>query len=276
MTADYKLSIVTCVFNGEKTIEDTILSVINQKFNNLELIIIDGLSTDSTIEIAKKYASKDKRIKVISEKDTGIYDAYNKGLKYASGDYILFLNADDFLFSNSLESVSKNMKNKYADIFSFSIAMINENDRYYKKIIRSKIDNHSINNSTILTPGIIYKKNIFEKIGNFDTMFKICADVDIIYRSLNSNLKIIYSDTLLTFMREGGISTSLKFEFLKKKEQYKAHIKNSKKLISKYFFILFFRLVKVILLNTILKQKLKIMKKNLQDKFDEKKIFWFR
>ena len=80
-----KISVITSVFNGEKTIEDTILSVLNQDYSNFELIIVDGLSKDSTIKIVQKYAETDTRIKIISEKDKGIYDAFNKGVLNSSG-----------------------------------------------------------------------------------------------------------------------------------------------------------------------------------------------
>ncbi|MPW86995.1 glycosyltransferase, partial [Moraxella catarrhalis] len=89
-----KVSVITACFNSEKTIEDTILSVLHQTYKNIEYIIIDGASTDSTLEIIQKY--RDQIACVMSEKDKGIYDAMNKGIKRSSGDIIALLNSDDF------------------------------------------------------------------------------------------------------------------------------------------------------------------------------------
>ncbi len=270
-----KISVITSVFNGEKTIEDTILSVLNQDYSNFELIVIDGLSKDLTIKIVQKYAENDNRIKIISEKDRGIYDAFNKGVLNSSGDIIMFVNADDFLFPNALTSINKNFDIQNNDLFAGSLSMINEKDKYYKEIFRSKIPKHSIISPVILTIGICFNKKVFEKIGTFDISYKICADVDFIYRCLNKSVKIQYSDILISNMREGGISSNYKFEFLKKREQLKAHYNNSDKLNFKYTFQLISNLFKVLILNIFFADKLMQKRKKIQDKYDSNKIFWF-
>ena len=104
------ISIITVCFNSEKTIANTIESVINQKYQNIEFIIIDGKSTDETFNIIQKY--KANITKIISEKDNGIYDAFNKGLELATGDLIGFVNSDDLLTPNALELLIK-YYNKY-------------------------------------------------------------------------------------------------------------------------------------------------------------------
>ena len=88
-----KISVITVCYNSENTIERTIKSVLSQTYQDIEYIIVDGLSTDKTLEIVNKY--KDKIAKIISEKDTGLYDAMNKGIDNASGEYLMFLNSDD-------------------------------------------------------------------------------------------------------------------------------------------------------------------------------------
>ena len=93
------VSVVTVVRNGIKTIEQTILSVINQDYHDFEYIIIDGVSTDGTLEILNKYS--DKISKIISEPDVGIYDAMNKGIALANGDWVYFLGCDDVLYESS-------------------------------------------------------------------------------------------------------------------------------------------------------------------------------
>ena len=270
------ISVITCVFNGEKTIEDTILSVINQDYEKFEYLIIDGNSNDGTLRIAKSYSKLDSRIKIISEKDNGIYDAYNKGLRNSSGEIILFVNADDFLFPKALSNISKNFDLENYQLFAASIAMVNEEDEYYKEHLRSTIIKHSKTNPTVLTPGICFAKNVFLEIGIFDISYKICADFDFINRCLNKGVKIQYSDLLINHMREGGISSNNKFEFLKKTEQFKASRNNSEKLDIQFALKLFVRFIKTILLGSIFKNKLKAKKKEIQDLYVSKNIFWFK
>ena len=270
------ISVITCVFNGEKTIEDTILSIINQDYEKLELLIIDGNSNDGTLKIAKKYSKIDSRIRIISELDKGIYDAYNKGLTNSLGEIILFVNADDFLFPKALSSISKNFDLVNYQIYAASIAMVNEEDEYYKEHFRSAIAKHSITNPTILTPGICFSKNVFLETGTFDISYKICADFDFINRCLNKGVKIQYSDLLINHMREGGISSNNKFEFLKKTEQFRACKNNSEKLNIKFGLQLFVKFIKTILLGSIFKNKLKAKKKEIQDSYILKNIFWFK
>src|ERR1700753_3551193 len=118
-----KLSVITVVYNDVKGIERTMLSVLNQTYPNIEYILIDGLSTDGTLDIIKKYQD---RIKLISEKDAGIYDAMNKGLAIATGDYVLFMNSGDELYSR--ETVANVFAAATdADIYYGETEMINAN-----------------------------------------------------------------------------------------------------------------------------------------------------
>lgn len=104
-----KISIVTVVYNGGNCIEETIKSVVNQDYINLEYIIVDGASTDETLHVIKKYENNPRSILVLSEKDKGVYDAMNKGIAMATGDWILFMNAGDFFYtSNTVSKVFEN------------------------------------------------------------------------------------------------------------------------------------------------------------------------
>lgn len=118
-----KLSVITIVYNNVKDIERTILSVLNQSYPNIEYIIIDGGSTDGTVEVIKKY--EDRISKWVSEKDKGIYDAMNKGLKLATGEYVLFMNSGDEIYdSTTVEQVFGTAKN--ADIYYGETEMYDE------------------------------------------------------------------------------------------------------------------------------------------------------
>lgn len=118
-----KLSVITIVFNNAKDIERTILSVLNQSYDNIEYLIIDGGSTDGTVDIIKKY---ENRITWLSEKDKGIYDAMNKGLRMAKGDYVLFMNSGDEIYDHStVEKVFSTSPN--ADIYYGETEMYDEN-----------------------------------------------------------------------------------------------------------------------------------------------------
>ena len=117
------LSIITIVYNNVRDIERTMLSVLNQTYSNIEYILVDGASADGTLEIIQRY--QDRLSKVISEKDAGIYDAMNKGLALASGDYVLFMNSGDELFaSDTVEKVFATAPN--ADIYYGETEMYNE------------------------------------------------------------------------------------------------------------------------------------------------------
>lgn len=273
---ELKISIVTCVFNGQETIKDTILSVINQDYENYEMLIIDGVSNDNTVEIVEKFSNQDSRIKLISEVDKGIYDAYNKGVRKSSGEVIIFVNADDFLFKNALRRINMEFNTNEYDVYAGSISILNEKDNYYKKHLRSIVGKHSITNPSILTPGLCFKRDLFKKVGLFNISYKICADFDFISRCINQEINIMYSDSLINNMREGGVSSNLRFEKLKKLEQLKVNYKNSSFINFKYIFTIILKYFKVIILNSIFSQKLKAKKNSFQDEFIERKIFWFR
>lgn len=275
MAAENRISVITSVYNGEKTIEHTILSVLKQDYGNYELIIVDGLSEDRTMEVVHKYASIDDRIRFLSEKDSGIYDAFNKGIQLSSGQIVAFINADDFLAPEALQIVNSSFDLNRYSIFAASLTIINESDMYSKRIYRSKINEHSLTNPVVLTIGCCFKKEIFYETGFFDHTYRICADVDFIYRCLNQGVNIQYSDILLSFMRQGGISSNVKFELLKKKEQLRAHIQNSEQVDLKYTLSLCVKLFKTLFLNTLFKSRLNRLKRISQDFYIPREIFWF-
>jgi glycosyltransferase involved in cell wall biosynthesis len=130
-----KISIITVVYNGEKYLEETIKSVINQTYDNIEYIIIDGGSSDGTLEIIKKY--EDRIDYWVSEQDKGIYDAMNKGIKAFSGDYINFLNAGDSFVSNEVLAKVFDKKQKY-DLVYGAIALQSSENKFLTNVYPKK------------------------------------------------------------------------------------------------------------------------------------------
>lgn len=162
------ITVVTVVYNGEKTLEQTIVSVVNQTYDNIEYIIVDGASTDGTLDIIKKY--EDKIDLWQSEPDGGIYDAMNKGIELANGDFCLFLGSDDILFdAYVMENASRKLCDfnqvYYGDVFLSSHRGI-----YDYKFSKIKLCCHNICHQSIFYPNTIYKKL------EFNGRYKIYAD----------------------------------------------------------------------------------------------------
>ncbi|WOE67794.1 glycosyltransferase family 2 protein [Aeromonas allosaccharophila] len=203
-----KVSIITVCYNSEKTIEDTIRSVENQTYKDIEYIIIDGGSTDQTNEIVKKHSNI---VSVhISEKDNGLYDAMNKGIKLATGDVIGILNSDDVLASNTtIEKIADSIKEVdgvYGDV-GFYDKSLNKKTRHYSsrgfhkaKFSRGFMPAH---------PSCYFKKEFVNRIGLYSLNFKIAADFDFLVRAFSvPNVNFLYVQNEIVKMREGGISTS--------------------------------------------------------------------
>lgn len=187
---DIKISVVTPSFNQSNFLENTILSVVNQNFKNIEYIVIDGGSTDGSLEIIKKY---DKYIHYwISEKDNGQTDAINKGFKVATGDIICFLNSDDFFIKDSLENVANHFKKNLAtDILLCDGIYCNSNgelEKYYRYISPIKIlSKHGI--IAFCQQSMFIKKSSYFKIGGLSNNLHYCMDSDFIYKAIDFGCK---------------------------------------------------------------------------------------
>ncbi len=205
-----KISIITVCYNAQKTIEKTIQSVVNQSYKNIEYIIIDGQSNDKTLSILKLFQSKIS--KLVSESDSGIYNAMNKGINYASGEYLLFLNSDDYLLSHTVieNYMTKINEAKQADIF-YGDLLIYDHTNGKGKIWEAKpVSGKTLYNSTLPHPSTIFKRSIFEELGNYDESYKISADHEFFVRAFVKNKKFQYINILSTLFSTGGVSTSEK------------------------------------------------------------------
>ena len=173
-----KISIITVTKNSEKFLEKNILSVSNQKYRNYEHIIIDGKSTDKTIEIIKRHKKKIK--KFISEKDKNLYEAMNKGIKLATGDIIGILNSDDIYFRNTLEIVNNYFsKNSKLDFLFGSVYKHKLLHGYYPKKISWTFGFYSTH-----SVGFFIRKKSHKKVGFYNTKYKYSSDYDLFYRMI--------------------------------------------------------------------------------------------
>ena len=224
-----KFSIVTVCKNSEDTIRYTLNSVKSQTYKNIEHIIIDGISTDETINIINEYINSEPKLPItfISEKDEGIYDAINKGLKNCTGEYISILNADDIFHSNrSIENIIKLIRaDKENDIFFFGLTYFR--NKNFKKIIRyypSKNFKRWMLNFGIIPPhpASVIKKKIYDLHGNYDKNFKISGDFDLFLRFIKINKLKFKNYKLNTVkMKTGGASgKNLLSYYISLKENY--------------------------------------------------------
>lgn len=210
-----KFSIITVCLNSEKTIKKCLDSVAKQTYNGFEHIVIDGVSNDKTLHILGEF----KNVICISEKDGGIYDAMNKGVDIAKGEYVLFLNSDDeFLPDFLLEC------NKVIDGVDFVSSAIN---LVFKNKVNQWIPKPINNNDffwrmPIPHAGLIVKKTVFKEIGGFDLSFRITSDFDFVIKLLKGNYLGVYNNKSLFNFYMGGISQN--FDVLK--ENHKVRLKH--------------------------------------------------
>ena len=202
-----KYSLIIPTYNSEKTIEKCIKSILNQTYNNFEIIIVNDGSTDNTIEILKKF--KDKRIKIINQKNHGVSFSRNTGIKECSGDYINFIDSDDFIKKNTLEEINKKLNdNKTIDILRYNFMYDNNNYsgisndlyKFSNKLInickiedKEKLMHHfftKYESIPTFSPLLFIKSNVCKKI-KFDEKLSYLEDSDF-YLSLVENSKNIY------------------------------------------------------------------------------------
>ena len=212
-----KVSIITVTMNSEKYLEDTLLSIFSQSYSNIESIVIDGKSTDGTLRILQKYQNE---IRYISEPDSGIYDAMNKGIEMATGDVIGILNSDDVLFDKDvIMNMVKSFSNEIDCVYG-NVILVNEVNKIVRKYSSSNFRLKDFEFGHMPPhPSFYVRKDAFQKYGYYNTTFKISSDYDLLLRFLYKHkLKSKYLDFILVKMRDGGISSSFKNKWLLNKE----------------------------------------------------------
>ena len=230
-----KITIITVVYNNYKTIKTAIESVLNQTYNDIEYIIIDGGSTDGTLDIINNY--KDKISLFISESDNGIYDAMNKGVNLSSGDLIGILNSDD-LYDNNIviqNVVNEFLIDKNLDILYGDLVYVNKIDT--TKIIRKWFSSQYYKNyfedgNVPPHPSLFLKRKIYFESGFFRLDFKLAADYEFMLRVFKKNFyKSKYFNKTLVRMRLGGVTNkNIKNIFIVNVEIIKSWIYNDLKL----------------------------------------------
>ena len=226
------ITIITVVLDGKEHLEQTIKSVVSQSYDNLEYIIIDGGSTDGSIEIIKKYKSKIHLW--VSEPDKGIYDALNKGIKLANGDLIGICHSGDWLEPNALRIVAES---------SLGHNIIAGNLKYWKQdqsdVRKSRPSKDIVYYCSILHTATFIKKELFDDIGLYPTDYRISGDYYWFLKAYLKGYEFHYVDENLTNFRAGGLSDRhLLDSYLENNRARRALFNNTFSIIGSYFILL--------------------------------------
>jgi glycosyltransferase involved in cell wall biosynthesis len=209
-----KLSIITATYNSERTLRDTMESILNQTFQDFEYIIVDGASKDATLDIIREYEPRFQgKMRYLSEPDKGIYDAMNKGFAMATGDVIGILNSDDFFTSEDvLQTVVDGFAGEYVDAVYADIHFVGTDDltkcvRYYSSsVFRPWMMRFGM---IPAHPSFYCRKAVYDQYGSFDTTYRIAADFEILLRLIFIHrIRTRYVKKDFVTMRLGGASTT--------------------------------------------------------------------
>lgn len=206
-----KISIITVCYNSVETIRDTIESVLSQQYPDIEYIIVDGASKDGTLELISEYEGRIS--KVISESDKGIYDAMNKGVQAATGDFVGILNSDDvFAGSDVVQNLVAHLQNNpsadavYADLV---FVQRKEMDVVTRRYSSSGFSPWKVRFGFMIPHPTFYaRRELFDKYGNYKLGYRVSADFELMARFMSKGVKMVRHSAVMVKMREGGISTT--------------------------------------------------------------------
>lgn len=202
-----KVSVLIAVYNGVETLEESITSYLEQTYPDKELIIIDGGSTDGTQEILKEY---DAGIDYwVSEKDRGIYDAWNKALARATGEWICFIGADDYwAHPDAISGLVNEGVSKNVELVSGKVAIVNEQHRVKREWGKPWVWKQIKRHHCIAHPGMMHNRSCFVRNGNYNEKYRIAGDYDFSLR-LGKNTRAAFIDKIFVCMGDSGISHTM-------------------------------------------------------------------
>lgn len=201
MSSRPKISVITITFNAEKVLERTMQSVLNQTFADIEYIIVDGESNDGTLDIIKQYANLDNRIRWISESDKGLYDAMNKGVKMATGEWINCMNAGDIYASNDV------LENVFSKDYSNNITFLYSDNYYLEENGNVTYAKHNHKTLSILHQSCIYRRGLHAEHGYYIVTPKIIVS-DLLFFASIPEEQFYKVDIPISCNMKGGVSAS--------------------------------------------------------------------
>lgn len=229
MENNLKFTVVTVVFNGEQSIAKTVESVLNQSYSPYEYLIFDGCSSDSTVSIVKSYeqAFREKNVnfRVVSEKDSGIYNAMNKGIRQAAGDFISFLNCGDWYETDALENINAFYAEGAFDLTYGGLHYIKPDGTVTDKM--SRLDTFPVSSRHWNHPSMFLKREIYKKYG-FDEKFRAYADFNLYLKLRRDGTVIRVIPRIITNFMADGVSTNVAFKkvLARAGEKYAAYRSN--------------------------------------------------
>jgi len=209
-----KLSIVIATYNAENYIKKALNSVLAQKYSNWECLIIDGASKDKTLSIIEEYEKRDIRIRHISEKDNGIYDAFNKGWKNAKGEWIYYLGSDDTLTYEGIceQMIVAEEASRKIGVINGGVIRVNTDGQQRRCLSNGYFGSHQ---------GMIMRRTVLEELDGFNIKYKILADFDLFVRLKKSKYGVINTENVLAFYNAGGTSEKIKYAKVVFMEKYR-------------------------------------------------------
>lgn len=215
-----KISIITITFNSESSLEETIQSVVSQNYPNLEYLIIDGGSKDGTLNIVEKY--RDKIAVVVSEPDKGISDAFNKGIRKASGEIIGIINSDDILLPGALQTIADSY-DPSVDVYSGKILFWNDaTGETFEGKPDLSFDKLKLQYA-VAHPGRFIRKDAYDKYGNYMVNMRYNMDIELLCRFYHKGATFKHIDKCLAKFRMGGTTAD---PIYKKKEDYRLFVES--------------------------------------------------
>lgn len=223
-----KISIVTITYNSAKTLQRALASVQGQTYTDIEHVIVDGASTDGTRDLIVTYAAKHPNVRWVSEKDNGIYDALNKGIRMATGDVVGFLHSDDVLFApDSIEHIAAAFESAGVDVVYGDLQYC-QNNRVVRHWESNAFNPRSLKYGWMPPhPTVYVRKEVYEQVGLYDDWFRISADYDMMLRIFKAGYTSRYIPEVLVSMEIGGASNkNTKARLTKTQEDYLVLKKN--------------------------------------------------